>query len=58
MPRLRQENIVIVVSQSAKAVKHVTSDRYFSMEEKNSFKEAKRRLRKRASRNQSFLVSS
>jgi hypothetical protein len=47
----------MVVSQSAKAVKHITSEQYFSMEEKNSFKEAKRRVRERASRNQSFLVS-
>lgn len=56
MPRLRQESIVIVVSQSAKAVKHVTSDGYFSMEEKNSFKEAKRRVRERASRNKPSLI--
>lgn len=50
MSRNNDTKVVIVASQTSHVVKNLTTSGYFSDDEKNSFKLAKGRLRRRSSR--------
>ncbi|HIF5677802.1 TPA: hypothetical protein ACX3DF_004568 [Vibrio parahaemolyticus] len=50
MSRNNDSKVVIVASQTSRVVKNLTTSGYFSDDEKNSFKLAKGRLRRRSSR--------
>ncbi|EKA4470180.1 hypothetical protein OLI36_003728 [Vibrio parahaemolyticus] len=50
MSRNNDTKVVIVASQTSRVVKNLTTSGYFSDDEKNSFKLAKGRLRRRSSR--------